>query len=330
MTLNLLTTLTPSEVAAHPLLTHIAPYGLPALPFVPAPSQIDGSAAVAPFHLSPPLFLRHAFLSAYNTQRRTADWCLERLVPNGREQALEIASSSQLSSGSSRDSCSFASDPLISSVFQPAPSTYRHSGFDRGHLVPAADVGSGGDQEAMCETFVLSNIAPQVPQFNRGYWLQLEHHVRKLAERHGEVFVVTGPMWIPQQQAEGGKANGDDATSPPSHLHTPVLGSYPFSFVHVPSHFYKIVLVPNKNGAAATSQQQPLVAAFIIPNAPLPLTRPLTDFSVPLLQVELGTGWRFFPKVNTTRRDLCDVKGACEMKVKEFHFRNSSSSSSSK
>ena len=351
VTLNLLTTLSPSEVAAHPLLTHIAPYGLPALPFIPAPSQVDGSSASAPFHLSPPLFLRHAFLSAYNTQRRTADWCLERLVGSGREAAAESTLSTSTSNNSTtRDSCSFALDPLISAAFQAHPSSYRHSGFDRGHLVPAADVGSGGEQQAMCETFVLSNVAPQVAQFNRGYWLQLEHHVRKLAERHGEVFVVTGPMWIPQQQVEGAKGNADDTTPPQQYMHIPVLGAYPLSFVHVPSHFYKIILVPNKNGSSATSSP-PHLAAFILPNAPLPLSRPLTDFSAPLLQVELITGWRFFPHVRATdgpggrggeigllgrrealhmqARDLCEIKGACEMKIKDFQFKQSPTAPSS-
>ena len=49
---------------------------------------------------------------------------------------------------------------------------YKASGYDRGHLAPAADMGHS--KESMSDSFYLSNMSPQVPQFNRGIWKKLE------------------------------------------------------------------------------------------------------------------------------------------------------------
>jgi endonuclease G len=67
---------------------------------------------------------------------------------------------------------------------------YRGSGYDRGHLKASAD--ESCDQEQMDETFLMSNMSPQSPQFNRGIWKKLESHVRDLALFNDSVIVVTG------------------------------------------------------------------------------------------------------------------------------------------
>jgi endonuclease G len=71
-------------------------------------------------------------------------------------------------------------------------SDYRGSGFDRGHMTPSGDAATADAQEA---TFALSNIVPQTAALNRGPWESIEESVRNLAERDGEVFVVTGPAF---------------------------------------------------------------------------------------------------------------------------------------
>ena len=55
-------------------------------------------------------------------------------------------------------------------------SDYAKSGYDRGHLKASAD--ESCDQYQMDETFLMSNMSPQVPGFNRGIWKRLEAHVR--------------------------------------------------------------------------------------------------------------------------------------------------------
>ena len=69
---------------------------------------------------------------------------------------------------------------------------YKGSGYDRGHLAPAASM--AWSKEAMSESFFLSNMSPQKPGFNRGIWKKLEEAVRDMAHQHGTVVVVTGPV----------------------------------------------------------------------------------------------------------------------------------------
>lgn len=68
-------------------------------------------------------------------------------------------------------------------------SDYARSGYDRGHLCPAADRSLSRD--SMRSTFVLSNCCPQVPSLNRGAWLQSEIDCRKAAIIYDSVRVLT-------------------------------------------------------------------------------------------------------------------------------------------
>ena len=78
---------------------------------------------------------------------------------------------------------------------------YAGSGYDRGHLAPAADMPDGQSQY---ESFSLANMIPQVPDNNRGAWAKLEAWVRKLAETHGQLYIITGPVFGSKQQLLGG------------------------------------------------------------------------------------------------------------------------------
>ena len=69
---------------------------------------------------------------------------------------------------------------------------YKGSGYDRGHLAPAADM--SWSAEAMNESFYYSNMSPQVPSFNRGIWKNLEALVRDWAYQYDTVYIMTGPV----------------------------------------------------------------------------------------------------------------------------------------
>ena len=136
---------------------------------------------------------------------------------------------------------------------------YRGSGFDRGHLAPAADM--KWSAEAMSDSFFMSNMSPQRPGFNRGVWRKLEEWVRDQALANEEVYVVTGPVLIdgPYQEI------GPDC-------------------VDVPKRYFKVLL----------DYREPEFKAigFILPNefSSLPLSR----FFVPVDQVEQITNLDFF------------------------------------
>ncbi len=70
---------------------------------------------------------------------------------------------------------------------------YRNSGYDRGHLMPAADC--SWDLEVMNESFLFSNISPQEASFNRGIWKKLEDRTRELACIYDSIYIITGPIF---------------------------------------------------------------------------------------------------------------------------------------
>lgn len=74
-------------------------------------------------------------------------------------------------------------------------SDYTKSGYDRGHLCPAADFSL--NITLMKETFVLSNVAPMTPRLNRGPWKATEDSTRVLARRYGKVDVIVYTFFPP-------------------------------------------------------------------------------------------------------------------------------------
>jgi endonuclease G len=67
---------------------------------------------------------------------------------------------------------------------------YRGSGYDRGHMVPAADMKFS--EKAMSEVFYMSNMSPQHPSLNRGIWKKLEYKVRKWTLEYDSLIIITG------------------------------------------------------------------------------------------------------------------------------------------
>jgi endonuclease G len=116
----------------------------------------------------------------------------------------------------------FRMDPLVSDDKEATLEDYANSGYDRGHIAPAADFSA--DAEEMSESFYLTNIMPQVPNNNRGIWKKTETMAREFAEKYGEVYVISGTIY-----------DGDYLT----------IGNG----VGVPTHIYKIIIDPKKNRA---------------------------------------------------------------------------------
>ncbi len=65
-----------------------------------------------------------------------------------------------------RDQYRFTSDCDLPETVRSLLSDYKGCGYDRGHLTPAANHVSG--EKGMADTFLLSNVSPQSPSFNRG------------------------------------------------------------------------------------------------------------------------------------------------------------------
>ena len=122
--------------------------------------------------------------------------------------------SSEFELGIYKRTNSFKEDPLVPGG-SACHADYKGSGYDRGHLVPSADM--TWSEVAMKESFYYSNISPQTPSFNRGIWKRLESRIRKWGLDFDSLYVTTGPLLIDSLDVIG-------------------------SDVSVPMHFYKTVV----------------------------------------------------------------------------------------
>ncbi len=68
---------------------------------------------------------------------------------------------------------------------------YSSTGWDKGHMAPAADM--KWSQTAMNESFFLTNICPQNHDLNGKDWHTLEKYVRDWALKFKKIWVVCGP-----------------------------------------------------------------------------------------------------------------------------------------
>lgn len=114
---------------------------------------------------------------------------------NCPRQVHWVIRKADLAPRASRKAMAFRSDPRC-----PRPrvssSDYIRSGYQRGHMCPAAD--RTYSQKALKETFLLSNIAPQVPYLNMGAWKNAEETARTWARRYGRVNVGAATIFLPE------------------------------------------------------------------------------------------------------------------------------------
>jgi len=189
----------------------------------------------------------YAYSLSYNEPNEQANWVAYKLTSEETNSTFKRANK-------------FIQDPLVKSGIAD-DQDYAGSGFDKGHLAPAGDM--GWSVTAMRESFYYSNMSPQVPSFNRGVWKRVEELVRNWAREYKSVYIVTGPILT-----SGLKTIGHDRVS-------------------VPKYFYKVILEYNSSGIKGIG--------FIIPN--LSSQEQLQRFAVTIDSVEKVTGIDFFPSL---------------------------------
>ena len=141
----------------------------------------------------------------------------------------------------------------------PTTKDYSNSGYDRGHLCPAAD--QKWSKQAMIDCFSLANIAPQDHSLNSGAWSTLEKKERYWAERDSAIVIIAGPIYTEEDTKRIGEAG-----------------------VRVPSAFFKVMIAPYLD--------HPRGIGFVYPNMTSPGN--MRDYSMTIDEVEELTGIDFF------------------------------------
>lgn len=192
--------------------------------------------------------VKHSYFTlSYNEKYEQANW------------VYYLLADSMVLNGGQERSNNFKMDKSVKTISAKS-SDYTNSGYDRGHLCPAADMGFS--EIAMEESFLMSNISPQTPEFNRGIWKELETTVREWAKKEGRLYVVTGPVFKDDKGFIGKEE------------------------VLVPGYYFKIVF---------DATDEPKMIAFVLPNEKS--DRPLTDFVVTTDKAEELTGFDFFSQL---------------------------------
>lgn len=153
----------------------------------------------------------------------------------------------------------FLPDPLVKG--DPVVTRdYKGSGYDRGHMAPAADM--KWSAQAMSESFYMTNICPQNHNNNAGDWKDLEEFARDLAAAYDKIYICSGPIVTDVTRTIGTERK-----------------------IVVPQAFYKVFLRQKSDGTWAA-------IGFMMPNAPG--NQPLMTYMHPVDEVEQQTGIDFF------------------------------------
>lgn len=163
----------------------------------------------------------------------------------------------------------FIQDPLVKTKSADWRN-FKNSGYNKGHLCPAGD--RKRNFTLYEETFLTSNVSPQLYEFNAGIWNRLEQKVRYWASTHDGVYVVTGGVLSEGLQTIG-KEN-----------------------VAIPNYFYKVLLTHDGSK----------MIGFLVPHKNSNKT--LYEFIVPVDTIEKMTGIDFFPALEDSIENRLEAK----------------------
>lgn len=211
-------------------------------------NKIPANEFVLPKHDTEDLILRKsAFSLKYNEKIKQPDWVAYELTLN------------EVYGNETKRTNNFKIDREITTG-TATNDDYKYSGYDKGHLAPAGDMKFS--KQAMEESFLFTNICPQVPAFNRGIWASLESMVRYWAVVNEAVMVVCGPIFYSDEYITIG-----------------------LNKIGIPDAFYKIIL--------DYREPEKKAIAFIIPNRKK--EEEMAFYVCSVDDAELITGQDFFP-----------------------------------
>lgn len=209
-------------------------------------------------HDSGILIEHKGFTLNYNTRYNTPNWV-----------AWELTAEECQSDGVTRKGFNFIPDEDLPYQYQVTTSDYTNSGYDRGHMCPAADM--KWDADAMHDCFYMTNICPQVPVVNQQYWERLESACRRWAVSEGSIYIICGPIYNSSRPKNIGREH----------------------MIAVPDAFFKVVI--------SLSGNTPKGIGFYYQNSEKRQT--MESASRTIDQIEEMTGYDFFPELPDSIED---------------------------
>lgn len=199
-------------------------------------------------HLPEQILRRTGYVVSYNKDTKLPNWVAWHLTAE------------RIKGTSKRPVRAFHEDEDVPSP-RAVDFDYYNSGYDRGHMCPAAD--NKMSDEAMLESFLFTNICPQNHNLNIGDWNEMENLCRNWARKYGDIYIVCGPILYKGRHKRIGKNK-----------------------VVVPEAFFKVVLCLTG---------KPKAIGFVYKN--VSGDRPTGDYVNTVDEVERITGFDFFSEL---------------------------------
>jgi endonuclease G len=202
---------------------------------------------------------REGYVVSYDARNRVPIWVAERL--NAERLAPNVP----------RENMTFNIDESLPEHARSLSTDYEGGNHVRGRLAAAAN--HQNSKLRLEETYLLSNVAPQIgARFRQVFWVKFEKQVREWAAQTRDLYVFTGPLYIPSKGADGRM-----------YVSYEVIGE---NHVAVPTHFFKVMI--SEKGRNADVQ------AFIVPHRNLEGPVRFSDYLVSVDEVERLSGLDFF------------------------------------
>lgn len=208
--------------------------------------------------------IEHSAMSlVYSEEHEQAKWVAHIIMPEVTEgkagRSNDFRPDDKIKTGAAVEEDYFLTRTLDDGTIE-----YDGFGYDRGHLAPSADF--RWSSKALSESYLYSNMSPQLPEFNREGWGELENMMRGYIYHNPKtmLYVVTGPVL-----EEG----------------LPVI-EQSINKVSIPKQFFKVVVDLDNERAIG----------FILPNQRL--SYPIETFAKSIDEIEELTGLDFFHELD--------------------------------
>jgi endonuclease G len=221
------------------------------------------------------LMEKSQYALSYSNSKRIANWVSWQL------------NSSWLGSAPRQDD--FRADTTLpSGWYRVTSSDYTGSGFDRGHMTPSADRTNTISNNSA--TFLMTNMVPQAPDNNQGYWAQLENYSRTLVNQGNELYIISGSY------GQGGSGSNGSAST--------IAGGK----IVVPARLWKIIVVTTPGTGVSGVNSNTRVIAIDTPNTQGNRSTSWGNFRTTVDAIESKTGYDFLSNVSSSLQSVIETR----------------------